>query len=352
MKRFYLVALAMLVCCSVALGQVKKKSTGAKPKAKTTTTTGSKKTVAASKGKKKPVANAKTKTAATKTTLAAVPPPAPAPKPVDTTKRRPSATGSLFGDVIDGVYKKENNQNVKAIPYPYIRQADVMFAKRIWREIDVREKMNRPLNHPNSRLITVMMKAINAGELTAYRNPDDGSDSTFRDIMSVEQVTKLAGGRVDTIQVPDINDPSIMRDTVVRENFNPDQIVKYRVKEDWVFDKQRSIFEPRIIAIAPCKLNISKTSGDTIGVTPIFWVYYPEARPILANSELFNRFNDASNLNFDDFFIKRLFTSYIIKESNADDLRIQDYASGIDRLYESERIKKKLMDYEQDLWEY
>ncbi|POY35058.1 gliding motility protein GldN [Solitalea longa] len=349
MKRFYLVALAMLVCCSVALGQVKKKTTAAKPKAKTTATAG-KKTVAATKGKRNTVANAKGNKPAT--SLAAATPPAAAPKPVDTTKRRPSATGSLFGDVIDGVYKKENNVNVKAIPYPYIRQADVMFAKRVWREIDVREKMNRPLNHPNSRLITVLMKSINAGELTAYRNPDDGSDSTFRDVMSLEQVTTLAGGRVDTILVPDINDPNIMNPVYVKENFNPDQIVKYRVKEDWVFDKQRSIFEPRIIAIAPCKLNISKTSGDTIGVTPIFWVYYPEARPVLANSELFNRFNDASNLSFDDFFIKRLFTSYIIKESNSDDLRIADYASGVDRLYESDRIKKKLMDYEQDLWEY
>ncbi|UKJ07354.1 gliding motility protein GldN [Solitalea lacus] len=336
----------MLVCCSVALGQAKKKSTGTKPKAT------SSKSVAAKKGTKKTVAKAKTKTAAPATTTMAAVPPAPAPKPVDTTKKRPSATGSLFGDVIDGVYKKENNVNVKVIPYPYIRQADVMFAKRIWREIDIHEKMNRPLNHPNSRLINVLMKAINAGELTAYSNPEDGSDSTFRDMMSVEQVAKMAGGRVDTIQIPDINDPSIMRDTVVRENFNPDQIVKYRIKEDWIFDKQRSIFEPRIIAIAPCKLNISKTSGDTIGVTPIFWVYYPEARQVLANAEVFNRFNDASNLSFDDYFIKRLFTSYIIKESNSDDLRIQDYANGIDRLYEAERIKKKLMDYEQDLWEY
>ncbi|AFD08327.1 type IX secretion system ring subunit PorN/GldN [Solitalea canadensis] len=341
MKRFYLVALALLLSCTVVLGQAKKKkSTGTK--AKSTKTAVAKKTTA----KKK---------AAPAATLAAVTPPkatAPAPKPVDTTKKRPSATGSLFGDVIDGVYKKENNVNVQVIPYPYVRQADVMWSKRIWREIDVREKINRPLNHPNSRLINVIMKAITAGELTAYRNPDDGSDSTFRDIMSVEQVANLAGGRADTIQIPDMIDPSIMRDTVVRENFNPDQIVKYRVKEDWIFDKQRSIFEPRIIGIAPCKLNISKTSGDTIGVTPIFWVYYPEARQVFANSEMFNRFNDASNLSFDDFFIKRLFTSYITKESNSEDLRIEDYAKGIDKLYEGDRIKKKLMDYEQDLWEY
>ena len=65
-----------------------------------------------------------------------------------------------------------------------------------------------------------------------------------------------------------------------------------------------------------------------------------------------SRANDATGLSFDDMFMKRLFESYIVKESNPDDLRIKDYAQGIDKLYEAERIKKGMIDYEHDLWSY
>ena len=85
---------------------------------------------------------------------------------------------------------------------------------------------------------------------------------------------------------------------------------------------------------------------------PLFWVYYPEARKLLANSEVFNRENDAARLSFDDMFQKRLFGSYIYKESNVYDRRIEDYRTGINALLESEKIKEDISNFEHDMWEF
>jgi len=131
---------------------------------------------------------------------------------------------------------------------------------------------------------------------------------------------------------------------------DPDSIVKFRLKEDWIFDKQRSVFEPRIIGIAP--MVKPKAGGLDLDYIPAFWIYFPEARQVLATKEAISRNNDATGLSFDDVFMKRLFSSYIVKVSNDRDDRIKDYAQGIDKLYEAEKIKKSLMDWELNLWSY
>jgi hypothetical protein len=50
--------------------------------------------------------------------------------------------------VLDGPYVKEHTPTRKVVPYTHLREADVMWAKRIWRVIDLREKMNHPLYYP------------------------------------------------------------------------------------------------------------------------------------------------------------------------------------------------------------
>ncbi|MGZ3750480.1 MAG: gliding motility protein GldN, partial [Mucilaginibacter sp.] len=95
-----------------------------------------------------------------------------------------------------------------------------------------------------------------------------------------------------------------------------------------------------------------KAAGVNLDYQPAFWIYFPDARPILATKEAVNRNSDNTGLSFDDVFMKRIFTSYIVKVSNDRDERIKDYAQGIDRLYESEKVKKQLMDWELNLWSY
>ncbi|HOK86479.1 MAG TPA: gliding motility protein GldN, partial [Tenuifilum sp.] len=133
------------------------------------------------------------------------------------------------------------------------------------------------------------------------------------------------------------------------------------VKEDWFFDKQRSVMEVRIIGICPIlhRTDYRKTGSDeeqegTLSRIPTFWIYFPEARSVLANTDAYNNFNDAQRITYDDLFWKRNFDSYIIRISNVWDNRaIDEYTfTGLQTLLESEKIKTELFNFEHDLWEY
>lgn len=252
---------------------------------------------------------------------------------------------------VDGYYKKTNILSAKVTPYASLRELDVMFSKRVWREIDLREKMNMVFASPKGRLIDILIDAVMAGELTAYdatSTKEDVNGDEFSTVLKPEEaMTKFA----DSVLVPIFDNEGNQTGTTVKPGeFNPDSIVKFRIKEDWIFDKQRSVFEPRIIGIAP--MIKVKAAGQTLDDQPAFWIYFPEVRQILVTKEVVSRRNDATGLSYDDIFMKRLFASYIVKESNPEDLRIKDYAQGIDKLQESERIRKELMNREHDLWSY
>ncbi|MDB5060662.1 MAG: gldN [Mucilaginibacter sp.] len=326
MKTRFLIIILCLAC-SASFAQKKKAATKAPVK----------KTVAAQQPKT---------TGAPNTALGAG---ATAQKAVlDTGKKTPAKP---FDRPLDGYYKKTNIASAKVTPYANLRESDVTFAKRVWREIDLREKMNQYLLSPKQRLIDVLMAAIDAGELTAYdptaSKEDPNGDSFSKPMTGAQARSKMSDSSVvDKFD----KDGNKIGSEVRAGEFNPDSVVKFRIKEDWVFDKQRSIFEPRIIGIAP--LIKPKAAGLDLDYQPAFWLYFPEARPILATKEAVSRNNDATGLSFDDIFVKRLFSSYIVKQSNDKDERIRDYAQGIDKLYEAERIKKTLADYELNLWKY
>jgi len=257
-----------------------------------------------------------------------------------------------FDRPLDGYYKKADIMNARVTPYPSLREADVAYSKRVWREIDVREKMNQYLASPKQRLIDILMTAIANGELTAYdptpdpKNDPDG-DSFAHPLTPDQARSKMADSTVvDKFD----KDGNKINSVLTAGEFNPDSVVKFRIKEDWIFDRQRSVFEPRIIGIAP--MIKPKAGSLDIDYQPAFWIYFPDARPILATKEVMNKNSDATGLSFDDAFVKRIFASYIVKVSNDKDERIKDYAQGIDKLYESERIKKSLMDWELNLWQY
>jgi gliding motility associated protien GldN len=305
--------------------------------------------------KKATKVTAKPKTAANK---------AAASQAVDTTKKAVAAAPAAaqpvvktpvvpFDRPVDGYYKKNNITNARVTPLASLRESDVVYSRRIWREIDLREKMNQYLVSPKQRLIDVLMDAISKGELTAYDpipTKDDPDGDSFSLPLSPEKAkAKMADSTV--VNTFDKNGDKVGSKMVAGE-FNPDSVIKFRLKEDVIFDKQRSVEEVRIIGIAP--LIKQKVAGGNVefDYQPAFWIYFPAARQILVTKEAVNSRNDATGLSFDDIFTKRIFTSYIVKQSNDKDERIKDYAIGIDRLYESEKIKKTLMDWELNLWQY
>lgn len=253
----------------------------------------------------------------------------------------------------NGLLKKEHVPNRAPVPYAQLREADLMYEKWVWRTIDVREKINHnfyyPLEPLNNRvnLLKIVMDAIQEGSITAYSSRDD----EFTIPMTKEEVAGI-GRRVDTLQIPDLYDPAILRDTIITSSLEPKDILEWQLKEIWFFDKQKSIMDVRIIGMCPVRYVYDKASGEFKGKQQMFWIYFPEARKTFAKTEVFNRFNDSERRTWDDIFWKRVFGSYIIKETNPFDRRIADYKIGMDALIEADRIKGDLMNIEHDLWDF
>ena len=241
--------------------------------------------------------------------------------------------------------------DTKPIPYPTVRKADMMWSKRIWREIDMRQKVNQPFYYPlephnNWRnFITVIMGALKEGSITAY---DVSNTDEFLVPLNYQEIISR---QIDTVhrtfQRP--YPPYEEYDTVIYSEFDPSKVTRIRIKEDWYFDKKRSQMLVRILGICPVMI---KQRNDEEYSEPLFWIYFPEARPVLGHAEVFNRYNDAARRSYDEIFMKRFFASYIYKEQNVYDRRISEYAQGLDALLEAERVKNELLNFEQGLWEY
>jgi len=251
----------------------------------------------------------------------------------------------------DGLFPDIGMIDKKPIPYPPLRKADIMWSKRIWRVIDMREKINQPFYYPLEphngwrSFMQIIMDALKEGSITAY--DISGTDEFLVPLTYQAVITR----QIDTLHkiLPRPYPPYDEYDTVIYSEFDPSKVMRLRIKEDWYFDKQRSQLLVRILGICPIMMK------DREGVEipqPLFWIYFPEARPILAKAEMFNRFNSAERRTYDEIFWKRMFGSYVYKEQNVYDRKISQYATGMDALLEAERIKNELFEFEHDLWEF
>jgi len=259
-------------------------------------------------------------------------------------------TISAMAQYEDWTFPKTAVAERKVIPYRYIREANVKWSKRIDRVIDVREKMNKLMDWPRSPFYKVIHDNVMNGKLKPYRN------DSLTSIYTPEEILKR-GTREFTTTIQDPmypDDPSATKDTTIVIAFDPSTIKKYRIMEDWIFDHNYSDFRAKIIAIAPLFKPIF--AGQELGEQPIYWVKMDDLRPTIVNVELFNSQNDAARLSYDDFFQMRMFSSYIVKESNVYDLDINLFEEfkddGIAAQLESDRIKNDLFIFEHDLWQY
>jgi gliding motility associated protien GldN len=267
---------------------------------------------------------------------------------------------SYSQDILDGAYKKEirdGGDDRKIQGYHHVREADVMWSTKVERIINLSEKINQVFYYPTTaiddrkNLIDVLMDAIQEGTITAYGNAY--KDDEFKTPMSQSDIESI-GLDGEAIQIEEIYDDEI-------EDYRPDTTInvfirtnvrKYRIKEEWYFDKQRSVMDFRIIGLCPL-MDKYDENGIYRGESSLFWVYFPEARKVLSKAEVFNhRKNDAARLTYDDIFHKRFFNSYIVKESNKYNRKINEYKTGIDALLEAEAIQEEIFNLEHDLWEY
>lgn len=272
-----------------------------------------------------------------------------------TVKAQPGQV-QLISEPRDKAYDRIHITEMKPIAYPFLRESDVFWEKRVWRSVDFREKMNHPLYFPETpqgkwkSLMRILWDAVLEGEITAY---EPGATDNFEE-MTPMPASQLESQLKTTVlsRQPDPDNPGVFIDVTDEVDFDPQEVVLLWIKEDWVFDKQRSEMQIRIIGICPVRENIDPLTNEFRGYVPMFWLYYPEIRPVLARNEVFNPLNSARRLSFDQLFLQRRFSSFIIKEDNVFDRRIDDYATGIDALLESEKIKNEIRSFEQELWSY
>ncbi|MBR5911116.1 MAG: gliding motility protein GldN [Bacteroidales bacterium] len=237
----------------------------------------------------------------------------------------------------------------KASPLPNIDESTVMWKKTVIREIDFRQKINQVFYYPINptedwrNLITVIYDGIMSGDITPYRVENNIDD----------MVTPLTLADFEK-ENSKIGDPPViwseeLGTEVPNEIAFKDRmlnVLRLRIKEDWYFDKKLSQFLVRIIALGPIVVD------DDGGLSQVCWIPYEDSRDVLAKAFAFNRNNAAQRLTYDEVLQKRIFDSYIVKEENVYDRYINSYAFNIDALYESERIKNEMFDFEQSLWEY
>ncbi|MCQ2975172.1 MAG: gliding motility protein GldN [Bacteroidales bacterium] len=251
-------------------------------------------------------------------------------------------------------YVKNHTQDRRPVAYQFVREADVMWSKIVWRRIELSERANQHLFFPTTpmdgrmSLIDVLLEGIHTQGLIVYG--DNGNDE-FAKILTVDEVHSNLGSEMQQVQVMKEDGSQVLMNQ--ESGYTSSEILSYLIKELWYFDKQRSVMEVRIIGLCPVRVYQKDPNVPDYSNVQVFWAYYPDIRKLLSNAECFNPQNDAARLNFEDVFEKRLFSSYIYAESNMYDNRsINQYAQNHEILLESEKIKEQIFNFEQDLWEY
>lgn len=247
---------------------------------------------------------------------------------------------------IDDVVESSITAKKRVLPYDQPREADIFWKKRIWRIIDVREKMNLPFAYPKRPFVQILLEAINSKEkpLRIFQ------DEEFKTRLDTSAVNGLLY-KIDTVM---ITDPVTyeQKQQIIKSEVNiTEDVQRIRVKEIWFFDKESSTMQVRILGIAPV-LPVKTSTGDKVGENVLFWIYYPDARETLAREKIFNEANDGAPMTWEDVFEMRYFSSYIYKASNVKDLRLQDQYTGRDLLLEADKIKQEIFNLEHDLWTY
>jgi gliding motility associated protien GldN len=270
-------------------------------------------------------------------------------------------SGSGIGDSVMPSLRTDNaiDRNLvkdrTPLAYEHIREDDAVYKQRVWREIDTREKMNLPFRYAanedngNQRFISILFNAIQSGDVTAF----SGEDDRFTTPLTAAQVSKALTGGMDTVAVYNM-EGEVTGYQARQRAVEPDSIYRFRLKEEWIFDKESSRMFVRILGIAPIMQKYTST-GIALGDFTLFWAYYPDLRPTLAKYEVYNGKNFAGRMSWEELFESRFFSSYITKSTldNPFDVSLRQFIKDpLFRLLEGENIKEKIFNYEQDLWSY
>ena len=283
---------------------------------------------------------------------------------------------------------------------PYVSEDDVFWGTRITREIMINEPSNMPLKYPRQvpydnhkgvgvsqpydevfagldsrkNLITILMEAALTRQVNVY-NGSLSRQYSYQEIAGSHELEVIPNegeelkeglfnytfGKNFIIEAEsEWDDPEIETKDVLAQ-LDASDVVSYIIVEDWFFDKRRSTMDSRIISITPVfKFTVKEEDEngfmeDKNKTKMAATFFYPEIRKLLTNHKIYNSQNMMSRMSFDEFFQRRLFSSYITKESNVGDFAIADYIKESDKLnqlLEGERMREQIRAFEHNAWEY
>ncbi|MEJ2584024.1 MAG: gliding motility protein GldN [Robiginitalea sp.] len=255
--------------------------------------------------------------------------------------------------------------NDAPLEYGYVDDRDILWSKTVWETIDLDERVNFPLYYPTDTvdigsdrrsLYQVLIRNIKSGNLE-----DVYVDSYFTEKRKFEDL-KATLQKVDTTDLgyEQVNaGERVSPEYINRRNITAADIVEYRIKGIWYFDKRQGELKYRLLGIAPVAPDVNFIDDESMApedaLVPLFWVWYPSARQILHDAKVFNASNSAMPISFDMLLNARRFNAVIYKEDNVHgDREIRDYIAdnALFQLLESQRIKETIRDREQDMWAY
>ena len=251
--------------------------------------------------------------------------------------------------------------NDKPLEYGYVDDRDILMGKMTWEIIDLSERINFPLYFPvdtanigaNRRsLYDVLTKAIRNGDIT-----DVFSDSYFNTKKSYKDI-KASLTRIDTTDAgrEQINaGQKISPEYIIKQDLTAQDVSQYKIKGYWYFDKRQSELKYRLLGICPVTPDVFTMNSDEKDYIELFWVFFPAARDILNEAKSFNDRNSAMSISFDQILNSRRFNGVIYQEENVyGDRSIESYMkdNAQNQLLESERVKEKIRNFEQDMWDY
>ena len=270
-----------------------------------------------------------------------------------------------------------NDQQIAAndespLPYGFIDDRDVLWSKTIWEIIDLDERINFPYYFPSEpgnlgeerrSLFDVLIDGIEKGRIKEIYTDDGGY---FRTKMTFEQVLEKLKFTFETEQYSNainsgITDQDILQSFLVPVEISAADVLEYRIKGTWYFDKRQGEMKYRLLGIAPCATDLQFKNPDPTAVPPgdpnetypLFWVWFPDAREVLNEAYVFNTRNSSQPIAFDHMLNSRRFNAVIYKEENVyQDRQVNQYIyeDALQQLLESERIKSVIRDFEQDMW--
>lgn len=280
----------------------------------------------------------------------------------------------------------ENKSNNEADPLQYfdVDENDILWSKVVYEFIDLNEKLNFPLLFPTDeesqtfrigrKSMWVILKEHILTKIDEYKKTVQ--DDTWDVEMSPDNLEIYSDDTFEQskkISVKDINDLISYEQVSRREAAGfvlkyvmSNQVGGYNIKGIWFFDKKASELKYRLLGIQPVVANTEELKGGVANPKldkPTFWIWYPSIREELNKHLVFNERNNENRITFDALLINRRFNSYIYKYDNMyGDRSIKDYivprpgeseeSYRIRFILESERIKKEILDFENDMWGY